>query len=72
MVHAIIQNGAAAKAGILPGDVIIGFNDKEITTFKELQNLIGQHQIGDVVKVKVWRDGEEFTLPVTLEPLPSE
>ena len=72
LVHAIIQNGAAAKAGILPGDVIIGFNDKEITTFKELQNLIGQHQIGDVVKVKVWRDGEEFTLPVTLEPLPSE
>lgn len=72
LVRAVVQNGAAAKAGIQPGDVIIGFNDKPIKTFQELKDAINQHKVGDTVKIKIWRDGKEFTLPVTLEPLQEE
>jgi len=72
LIRAITQNGAAAKAGIQPGDVIIGFNDKEIKTFQELKDAINRHKIGDTVKIKIWRDGKEFTMPVTLQPLPAE
>ncbi|MBM7581663.1 serine protease Do [Caldicoprobacter guelmensis] len=72
LVRAVVQNGAAAKAGIQPGDVIIGFNDKPIKTFQELKDAINQHKVGDIVKIKIWRDGKEFTLPVTLEPLREE
>jgi len=34
LVIAIAQNGAAAKAGIQPGDVIIGFNEKRQRIFR--------------------------------------
>lgn len=69
LVRAVKQNGAAAKAGIQPGDVIIGINDKTIKNFQELKDAINQHKVGDIVKIKIWRDGNEFVLPVTLEPL---
>ncbi len=69
LVRAVMRNGAAAKAGIQPGDVIIGINGKSIKTFQELKNIINQHKVGDIVKIKIWRDGNEFVLPVTLEPL---
>ncbi len=69
LVIAIAQNGAAAKAGIQPGDVIIGFNEKETKDFQTLKDLIEKQKVGDVVKVKIWREGKEFTLPVTLQPL---
>ncbi|MGI6188398.1 MAG: PDZ domain-containing protein [Clostridiales bacterium] len=72
LVVAIAQNGAAAKAGIQPGDVIIGFNENVIENFQQLKDLIDKQKVGDAVKVKVWRDGKEFTLPVTLEPLPAQ
>jgi len=68
-VIAIAQNGAAAKAGIQPGDVIIGFNEKETKDIQTLKDLIEKQKVGDVVKVKIWREGKEFTLPVTLQPL---
>jgi Trypsin-like serine proteases, typically periplasmic, contain C-terminal PDZ domain len=64
-----MQNGAAAKAGIQPGDVIIGIDDKSITTYDELKNILNQHKVGDVVKVKVWRDGKEYVFRVTLQAL---
>jgi len=69
LVIAIAQNGAAAKAGIQPGDVIIGFNEKETKDIQTLKDLIEKQKVGDVVKVKIWREGKEFTLPVTLQPL---
>lgn len=68
-VQAVMQNGAAAKAGIQPGDVIIGIDDKSITTYDELKNILNQHKVGDVVKVKVWRDGKEYVFRVTLQAL---
>ena len=60
-----------SKAGIQPGDVIIGFNENVIENFQQLKDLIDKQKVGDAVKVKVagW---QEFTLPVTLEPLPAQ
>ncbi len=65
----VVSNGPAHKAGIIPGDVIIGFDDQEIKTFKELSAIIESHKVGDVVKIKIWRDGNEFTIPIKLEQM---
>lgn len=69
LVRAMSQDGPAFKAGVQPGDVIIGFDEKEIKTFQELKNAINKHKVGDVIKLKLWRDDAEFTLRVKLEPL---
>ncbi|MBQ5746584.1 MAG: trypsin-like peptidase domain-containing protein [Clostridia bacterium] len=60
------QGGAAQKSGMKSGDVIVEFDGKEITTDDELISMIDAKKPGDVVKVKVYRDGEYLELDVTL------
>jgi serine protease Do len=61
----------ADKAGIKPGDVITGFNDKEITTAEELNQAIYSSQIGQQVKVSYWRGSTQNTIYATpVESLP--
>ena len=56
----------AAKKGLKEDDIIIGFNGKEILSMAELNDLKDSFHPGDTVTIKVWRDGEEFELSVTL------
>lgn len=65
----IISNGPAHKAGIVPGDVIIGLDDQEVKTFDELSAIIKKQKVGDVLKIKIWRDGDELTIPIKLEQM---
>lgn len=66
-VSKVTSNGPAQKAGIEAGDVIVKFEDKEITTYKSFLTALYAHQSGDKVSVTVNRDGKEKTFEVTLE-----
>ena len=61
---------AAEKAGIKPGDVIIEAEGKTITTMDELNEIKNKKQIGDTLKLKVYRDGKEKDITVTLQEQP--
>jgi S1-C subfamily serine protease len=65
-VDSLLENSAAATAGIKPGDIIIAVDDAEVKTSPELQALIAQHRPGDKVEIKVNRNGSEKTFTVTL------
>lgn len=54
-VSDVVEDGAAKKAGIEKGDVIIGFNGKPIKTMAELQETLAKTVPGTEVKVKVLR-----------------
>ena len=69
VVVRVVPDGPADKAGIIPGDVLIEADENEIETFDDLSAVIKEHKVGDVLKIKVWRDGDELTLPVKLEQL---
>ena len=69
-VKAIDDFSAAEKAGIKIGDVIIEADGKKISTMDELTEIKNSHQIGDEMKIKVNRDGEERELTVKLEEQP--
>ncbi|MBQ6823414.1 MAG: trypsin-like peptidase domain-containing protein [Clostridia bacterium] len=56
----------AAKKGLKVDDIIIGFNGKEILTMAELNDLKDSFHPGDTVTVRVWRDGKEFDISITL------
>ena len=49
----------AARADLQAGDVVIGIDDKPVTSFQDLVKLIGTKQPGDVVKLDVLRGADE-------------
>ncbi|MDP5171348.1 MAG: Do family serine endopeptidase [Bacteroidia bacterium] len=65
-VDSLMDNGAAKDAGVKKGDVIIGVNGLEVKTSSELQVAVGTLRPGDLVKLKVMRDGDEKELSATL------
>ena len=69
-VKAIEDFSAAEKAGFKIGDVIIEADGKKITTMDELNEIKNSHQIGDEMKVKVNREGQEKELTITLGEQP--
>jgi len=51
----------------LQGDIILEFNGEKLTADNTLREMIYNQSPGDVVDMKVLRDGEEMTLQATLE-----
>ena len=69
-VKTVEDFSAAEKAGIKAGDVIIEAEGKKITTMDELNAIKNTHQIGDELKIKVNRNGNEKELTITLGEQP--
>ena len=72
LVANVTPGGPAAQASIQPGDVIIEFDGKRIDRMRSLPRLVAETAIGKEVEVKLWRRGDEMTLPVTLGELPED
>jgi aminopeptidase YwaD len=60
-------NSPAAKAGLKAGDVMIQFGDKPIKNLYDFTDALRRSKVGDVVEVKVLRDGQPVTANVKLE-----
>ena len=69
-VKSVDDFSAGEKAGIKIGDVIIEADGKKIKTMDELNEIKNNHKIGEEMKIKVNRDGEERELTITLGEQP--
>lgn len=69
-VTSVDDFSAAEKAGIKPGDVIIEAEGKKVTNMDELNEIKNKKQIGDTLKLKIYRDGKEKDITVTLQEQP--
>lgn len=65
-VDDVYEGGAAQRAGIKNGDIILSINDITIDTRTQLIGAIGQFRPGDKVVVKVLRGENERDFNVTL------
>lgn len=57
----------AAKAGLKAGDILVQFGDKPIKNLYDFTDALRRSKVGDVVEVKVLRDGQPVTAAVKLE-----
>ena len=72
VVQQIIAGGAAAKAGMEPGDVIVQFNGRPVTNSDGLVKMVVSTKPGTSVSVKVLRNKQEKTLNVVVDELDLE
>jgi hypothetical protein len=57
----------AAKAGLKAGDILVQFGDKPIKNLYDFTDALRRSKVGDVVEVKVLREGKPVTASVKLE-----
>jgi serine protease Do len=69
IVATVADGGAASKAGMQPGDVIVQFNGRPIQNNDELVKMVVGTKPGTSVPVKVMRNRQEKTLNITVEEL---
>jgi serine protease Do len=70
VVAEVPPGGPATRAKIVPGDVITGFGADEINGPRDLTRRVAATPPGAKVALRVWRDGRERTVEVTLGELP--
>ena len=72
LVSAVTPESPAAKGGVQPGDVILKFDGKEVTTMRGLPRLVAQAPIGKSVDVELLRAGEKKSVQVVVGRLEEE
>jgi len=72
VVSKVISRGAAAKAGVKRGDIIIAVNGEKIDDSNIFRNKIAGTAPGSEVKLTLVRDGSQSEITVTLDEFKPE
>lgn len=72
VVDMVADKGPAAKAGIVPGDLLLRFGDQAVATPAELESALRDHEAGESVPVDLLRKGQRQEATVTLEARPGD
>lgn len=70
LVGDVTAGGPAAKAGLEKGDIILEFNGQPVSDVAELRWAVASTAPNTPVNLKLFRNGKEMQLPVTLGELP--
>ena len=71
LVNSVEDNAPADSGGVFRGDVIILYNGEEVRDLRLFRHMVADTQVGQVVPIKVLRDGREKNLRVKIGKLPS-
>ena len=72
LIGDVTPGSPAEKAGLEKGDIILDIDGKPVNSSAELRMHVSLMAPGTKVNVKVFRDGAEKTLPLTLAEMPTE
>ena len=72
IVSQVEPDSPAEKAGIKKYDVIVEINGQPVENWKDLRFKVADFQPGNVINIKVMRDGKTLTLKATLDELEPE
>jgi serine protease Do len=66
LVAEVVGDGPAKHAGVLAGDVITRFNDREVDSARTLSRVVADSNPNETADVTVWRNGKAHELRVKL------
>jgi hypothetical protein len=67
-IGGIRPGGPAEKAGLEPGDVIVGMKGKQILNIYDYMGILGELKAGDVVELDIVRGTDRKTFTATMQP----
>ena len=70
LITEVVNASPADKAGIKPGDVLVGVEDKAVTDYANTLNLISALKPGTVATLKVTREKNEMAVKVSVGKRP--
>jgi hypothetical protein len=68
VVSGVSEGTSAEDGGVLPGDIMIRWNDVVIDDVRAWMGMMAEHEPGDIVHVTVIRGQTELILPIMLKP----
>jgi serine protease Do len=72
IVSDLVPNGPSAKAGLMPGDVVVTVNGVAIKNSTELTREVAKAQPGDSIRLDVIREGKHHPIEIKSGIRPSE
>jgi serine protease Do len=72
LIRAVTPGGAAARAGIQQGDVIVTVGGKPVTPDESLAYLVSQQPVGSRIPIELIRNGRRQSVTVQVAERPSE
>ncbi len=66
-IEEALPNGAAKKAGVLVGDVIVEFDGRSVSNPIELGTMINRHESGDTVTLTIDREDADEPLQIVVQ-----
>jgi serine protease Do len=67
IIQGIVEDGAASKADLKAGDIILEIDGREVNKPNELQSYVASLTAGTKVQLKIFRDGDTLERSVTLK-----
>jgi len=86
LVETVTEGSGAAEAGLragdeqtviagqsyrIGGDVIVGVDGERVASIEDLRGVIAAHKPGDTIEVRIYRDGKQKAVTVTLGRQPT-
>jgi hypothetical protein len=72
MVDSVVKGSPAEKAGLKKGDIVVGFEGRQVLDAGSLRNQIANSAVGATVKMNILRDGKKQDLMVRVGNLREE
>jgi serine protease Do len=66
LISDVFKGDPADKAGLKSGDIVTEINGKPVKDMHELLLMIAGFRVGETIKVKILRDGQEKVIPITV------
>ncbi len=70
IITEVAEDSPAYKAGLAVGDIILSVYDKEVNNVDDFYDILSEYGPNHIVKLKIFRNGNEFDVKVKLSYLP--